>query len=818
MENLTERIDRLFAENKGAEAEALLEQALQEAYENADWAGAVPILNELIGYCRETSQVERSYTYAEEAQDILHKLGMENTLPYATTLLNIANAYRAGGRLEDSLEKYEQVAPLYGELLEAEDMLWASFYNNLSLLYQEMGRFDLAKESLLKALAIVVKKKDTIFEQAVTYTNLATTCLQLGQGDEAEKYFTGAILLYERNRLIGTHYYAALASLATYYYQRQEYGKAEEFFTKAMEGIEAQHGKNEFYERMRENVQICRECAEVQRCRQEQDRAEAEEVPAKEPSDIRENRTPVTEATCSEVAAQEPPGEKENAPKGLELCRAYFEEYGRPMLQEKFSDYQEQIAVGLVGEGSDCFGYDDAFSRDHDWGPGFCMWLSDEVYAEIGEKLQEAYDRLPTEYKGYVYQSSNWAGKRRGVQRIGDFYRGLLGAENCPKDGEAWTAENICWENISEERLATAVNGAVFRDEAGEFSRIRKLLMTGYPMRLRYLKLAETAAKFAQSGQYNYERMYKRGDKAMAQLLAAEAAKEAMKILYYVAKAYPPHDKWLLRGLRDKQEFAETVAFIEKILTGTMDKKADYLEELGGRLAYILYQSGYISDVGSFLQEHVNELLFKVSVAELSIEELAEKIARLEFKAFDKVKNQGGRAGCQDDWFTFSIMRKSQYLTWTKEMLVQYLYDFTREYERGHNLIEEKYGRMMESTAPDEYEKMKEHFPVLSPEKKKIIEEIVRMQVKWMEEFAAEYPKLAGNARSIHTYEDHRFNTSYETYLRGELGTYSDKMLQLYGGYIVEYAGTERNPAKDIMEHSVLMYGYTGLEEAEAGL
>ena len=124
----------------------------------------------------------------------------------------------------------------------------------------------------------------------------------------------------------------------------------------------------------------------------------------------------------------------------------------------------------------------------------------------------------------------------------------------------------------------------------------------------------------------------------------------------------------------------------------------------------------------------------------------------------------------------------------------------------------------MESTAPEEYEKMKENFPVLSAEKKAIIEEIVRMQVKWMEEFAAEYPKLAGNARSIHTYEDHLWNTSYETYLRGELGTYSDKMLELYAKYIVEYARTGKNVARDIMEESVWMYGYEGLDEAEAGL
>ena len=77
------------------------------------------------------------------------------------------------------------------------------------------------------------------------------------------------------------------------------------------------------------------------------------------------------------------------------------------------------------------------------------------------------------------------------------------------------------------------------------------------------------------------------------------------------------------------------------------------------------------------------------------VAELAEELSLA-----GQVKNLGGRADCQDDWFTFSIMRISQYLTWNKTMLLQYSYDFARELERGHNLIEEKYGRMMESTAP----------------------------------------------------------------------------------------------------------------------
>jgi len=148
-------------------------------------------------------------------------------------------------------------------------------------------------------------------------------------------------------------------------------------------------------------------------------------------------------------------------------------------------------------------------------------------------------------------------------------------------------------------------------------------------------------------------------------------------------------------------------------------------------------------------------------------------------------------------------------------MLLQYLYDFDREFQRGHNLIEEKYGRMMESTAPDEYEKIKDYFPVLTEEKKTIIRQIAQVQVGWMEEFAAAYPRLADNARSIRSAEDNLYNTSYETYLCGELGTYSDKMLELYGKYVVRYAKEEKNLAFEIMKNSVRLYGYADLASAE---
>ena len=87
-----------------------------------------------------------------------------------------------------------------------------------------------------------------------------------------------------------------------------------------------------------------------------------------------------------------------------------------------------------------------------------------------------------------------------------------------------------------------------------------------------------------------------------------------------------------------------------------------------------------------------------------------------------------------------------------------------------------------------------------------------------MEEFAAKYPKAAGNARSIHTAEDTPFNTSYETYLRGELSTYSDMTLDLYGRFIAGLCQKGENLAKLIMTNTALLYGYESLDDLEGKL
>lgn len=104
--------------------------------------------------------------------------------------------------------------------------------------------------------------------------------------------------------------------------------------------------------------------------------------------------------------------------KGLKLSQLYYDEVIAPFLRERASGYTDRIAAGLVGEGSECFGFDDEYSRDHDWGATICLWLDEEDEKIIGQRLQEGLFQLPAEFLGYPV---HWIPGRNGVMSIQNF-------------------------------------------------------------------------------------------------------------------------------------------------------------------------------------------------------------------------------------------------------------------------------------------------------------------------------------------------------------------------------------------------------------
>ena len=772
---ILQQLDALFAKHKIELVEPFLLQKMEEAQQLGDTSSLITLMNELIGHYRELGEFDKAISCCRQVLSLMEQLGLQGTIAYATTLQNVANACRAAGLLRESMVYYNKVKEIYESGLAGTDFRYASLYNNMSLLFQAMGDYESACDCLERALSIASLYENARIEVAVTYTNLAASQLKLGRYEEAIDNLKRAFSIFEMDENRDYHYSGALSAMGEAQYMAGNLEEAAHYYKLALGEIERNMGRNKAYEITLQNLNAVK--------------AKMHDLPVP-------NR---------------------HFANGMELCQAFYEEYGIPMIKKKFPDYEQLIAVGLVGEGSECFGFDDEISRDHDFGPGFCMWLTDTVYDEIGAQLQKAYEELPSTYMAITRFSTAKAQKRVGVFRIGDFYEGLIGIRDIPMTQNQWLF-------LEDYRLATATNGKVFRDDLGEFTRIRRGILNYYPEEVRIKKIAREAALMAQSGQYNYSRMYGRGDTVTAAIALSEFMKHTMAMVYLLNRIYAPFYKWQHRGMQRLSILPE----IGDILNALVDfprgdeRIPQTIEIIVALIIAEMKKQGLTSGEDNYLDHHTDNILRSIPKKEKKDESfkmaLVNELVSLEWEAFDKVKNEGGRADCQDDWNTFSIMRKSQYLTWNEAMLKSYISDFHMANDRGWNLITEKYGRMMESTTPSRYREIKDSLPEIPEAKKQIIEEIVKIQVDWMEDFAVKYPKAAGNARSIHSSEDHPFNTSYETYLRGEVSTYSDETLDLYGRFIAQLCIEEKNLAEMIMENTALLYGYSSLDDLEQKL
>ena len=142
--------------------------------------------------------------------------------------------------------------------------------------------------------------------------------------------------------------------------------------------------------------------------------------------------------------------------------------------------------------------------------------------------------------------------------------------------------------------------------------------------------------------------------------------------------------------------------------------------------------------------------------------EIAEDILNREWNRFQQVQNVGGRASCQEDERTFRIMRAAQFEAWNEAMLASYQKDLIRAEEAGRNPLSEKYGYMMRSTHPEEYEQIRELLPPVSQEKGRLVEEILAIEMPQTAKFRAMYPNLGRRGRPI-TAADHGAVTSVET-------------------------------------------------------
>lgn len=582
IERVIEGLDQLFAKRQIDKVEEYLSSALEQALKEGDVGSAITIINELIGYYRDTSQYDKAEVYCEKLLPFMEKAGLAGTVHYGTSCLNIANAYRASGRFSDSLKHYQMVFDIYENVLEDKDFRYASLNNNLSLLYQEMGEFDKACEALNRALQIVKEYPEAVVELGVTYTNLAASYIKAGKIEQAKDAVNEGLSIFQNGLQEDYHYSAALSVAGDVYFAEKDYDQAVQCFEQAMLALKKHVGITHAYFRIVSNLKTA----------------------------FAKLGTP-------------------DKLQGLVIARDYYEEYGK----RAFASIQEidGITFAKVGEGSECFGLDDIFSMDHDFGPGFCVFVTKKQYEEYGTELEACYASLPDTFRGLEKPDRIEGAPRNGIIMIEEFFKRILELNDKELAYllEEHTLTDEVWLRVSDWQLCTVTNGDIFDGRDSLFSSIYTSLKRGYPDHIKRRKMAQMLGVICQSGQYNYERMMKRGDEYGAILLLHDFAEAVMGFLYLVNDQYAPHKKWLMREgefLQKGKDIFESLKILMKLkpdisiyqkrdmvdwigITNKEDRILSGIEKIAEKITALLKEEGYTKSDAVYLEQQIPYLL-----------------------------------------------------------------------------------------------------------------------------------------------------------------------------------------------------------------
>lgn len=287
----------------------------------------------------------------------------------------------------------------------------------------------------------------------------------------------------------------------------------------------------------------------------------------------------------------------------LELSREFFLETALPDLREKFPDIAEKAAAGLAGNGSECFGYDDEWSRDHDWGVDFFLWVPEGCQWFIPSLTAwraEICGKIPPEYR----KQRSAYGADVGVMTAESFFQSLIGCPGRPKTLQEWL-------RAPEEQLAMCVNGEVFHEGDGEFSRIQNEIRQYYPEDIRLKRIASALMVAAQAGQYNMMRMAKRFDWVTVQESLSRYVRTVIRLTFLLNKSFRPYYKWAFRGMCELPIFGQEMGrllteltLISGFDTETMRKREDLIEVIAGKLISELRRQGLSDETDGFLTVH----------------------------------------------------------------------------------------------------------------------------------------------------------------------------------------------------------------------
>lgn len=307
--------------------------------------------------------------------------------------------------------------------------------------------------------------------------------------------------------------------------------------------------------------------------------------------------------------------------KALDVAKKYYEDYGKAIFENDFPELKEHVAIGLIGEGSECLGFDDDISKDHDTGLGFTIFTDDTIDEKAEFKLMRAYNNLPKEYVGYKRDLvSPVGGNRKGVVKLSGFIKKTIGTSD----------EHVSIEQyltLPQYAMLNVTNGEVWHDGFMVLTRLRENIKA-MPKDCFLKRLVGHILLMNQSGQYNFDRALKRSEYGAAALAINEFVNAAFEVMFLLSGQFMPFYKWKFKMLKSfNNKFSVLADDLYTLMTTQNEgeagkKKQEIIEKIITVIVEELQNRGITKASCHDLEQHaisINDFIKDVNIRNLNI-------------------------------------------------------------------------------------------------------------------------------------------------------------------------------------------------------
>ncbi len=278
---------------------------------------------------------------------------------------------------------------------------------------------------------------------------------------------------------------------------------------------------------------------------------------------------------------------------GLQLSELFYKEVVKNILETEFPKLK--YSAGLIGSGSEVFGFDTLRSIDHHWGPRVLIFLGEADFKNK-QKISNIFSKqLPVTFHGYSThfgdpddmgvrllekaKKGQLLNHRVEIFTIKSFFNDYL---NINPYGEITELE---WLTMSAQKLRSIKSGKIFYDQLG-LKEMQKNL-NYYPKDVWFYLLASEWQKISQEEPF-VGRSGEVNDELGSKIIAVRLVHSIMTLCFMMEKEYAPYSKWFGTAFSNLKCAKKIIPILHKVMSSkNWEKREKYLSQAYEEIAKI---------------------------------------------------------------------------------------------------------------------------------------------------------------------------------------------------------------------------------------